>query len=280
MRRLMLTTLSTIAVAILLTAGGLFGAELPESAKRLQAAMESALSDCRDQMLVDKMAAFVQYTNGLVSTSYKCRLAGNLEGVLAAEQELKRINKAVAIPQEDEPGTHLVICQARNAYRAAMAKAKESFKRKQKILIERHVVDLEAVKTRLTVDGKIEDAVAVKKVIELYKNVLNEINTPAVTVPDEETVTCPACSGTGKKLGPCPKCSGSGLCAMCSGEGVRKAMMMGVADRMPCITCKRSGKCAQCGGAGKVSTLPCDACQGAGKVTSGKAGDRTSTLVP
>jgi hypothetical protein len=207
--------------------------------------------------------------------SDKCRKAGDLDGLLVLTEEINLCAKAGAFPDNDALVTHEGIRQARNVYRAAVARAKEKSFQQQKAILERHIDDLEALKKKLTIDGDIKGAVAVK---EYMASVRSEIDKQApVTVAAgptaEEQVACPSCSGTGKKSGPCPKCSGSGNCTACDGTGLRKASLKGTADRMPCLACMKvgAGKCMQCEGKGVIPSAPCDTCSGSGKVTTSKA---------
>jgi hypothetical protein len=230
--------------------------------------MEKTLDESRDQMLLENIAAFGQYSNGLIKASEKCRADGDLDGVVALTSEIKRVSRAVAIPSEDDGETPESVRVVRGEYRAAIGKSKAAFERKEQALLQGYVADLETLKKRLTVEGKIEEALAVKEAIASQKPLV-EVKPPVVAppVPNEEMVPCGACSGVGKKLGPCAKCSGTGVCVICSGAGVRKQMMTGMADRMPCMACRKTGKCAPCGGTGKVPGQACEVCRGVGKVT-------------
>lgn len=265
----------TVLAVVFCVVSRLLAGELPEEAKKLQAPVQVSLSACRDQVLAEQMTAMIQYTNALARAADAFRKAGDLDGVLALTEELKRCSKAGNFPETDEAGINEAVKSARQSYRAAVARAREKSVQEQKAIVEHHIEDLEALKKRLTVDARIEDAVAVKEYIASLKDEIEKkVPGPAVTPgPREDMVACPLCSGTGKKSAPCSKCSGSGLCQSCDGSGLRKAMMMGSSDRMPCIACMKTGagKCSQCSGKGVIPGVQCDACEGSGKVSAGKA---------
>lgn len=266
---------TAILAVVFAVCGHLLGGELPAEAKKLQAPVQASLGVCRDQVLAEQMTAMAQYTNALARASDASRKAGDLDGVLALTEELKRCSKAGTFPETDDAGINEAVRSARQAYRAAVARARERSILDQKAIIERHVEDLETLKKKLTVDGRIEDAVAVKEYITSLKDEIEKKAPvrPVTPGPREDMVACPMCSGTGKKAAPCPKCAGSGLCQSCDGTGLRKAVMMGSSDRMPCLTCMKTGpgKCVQCLGKGLIPGAQCDTCEGTGKVSSGKA---------
>jgi hypothetical protein len=60
---------AAFATAVLAAWVALAADELPESAKRLQTAMQDSIAACRDQMLAEQVAAVAQYSNALVQAS-------------------------------------------------------------------------------------------------------------------------------------------------------------------------------------------------------------------
>lgn len=270
---------TTIRVAAFATAAlaawvALAADELPESAKRLQTAMQGSIAACRDQMLAEQVAAVAQYSNALVQASEACKKAGDLDGVLALAEEQQRLAKPGAIPDAGESGASPIVVKIRTSYCSMVARARERFGQQEFLVLKKYVDDLESLKRRLTIEGKIQEAVAVRDHLDLFREGIEKKAPPApVSPPPEKQVGCPTCSSTGKKMGSCPKCSGSGNCEACGGTGLRKSSLKGTTGSMPCLTCMKTGtgKCSQCGGKGMVPGAACDTCEGTGKITASKA---------
>ena len=157
---------------------------------------------------------------------------------------------ATRIPQTPTNLMEKIICDADLFHLGT-----EQFREKSRLLRD----ELEALKKRLTQEGNIEDATAVRD----YAATL--------ALPSQEaepvSVDCPACSGSGRKTGACARCSGSCRCAMGGGSGTREQGMKGYKERVTCIACKKSGKCPVCAGTGTVPSGPCEKCSGRGKVS-------------
>lgn len=235
------------------------GAEVPAAAQQLHAVVGRALASLNEDRAAEQVAALARYTNTLAQTGEQYRKNGDLEGLLAVTEEQKLLAGGSGLPAQDGDGTNPILIRLRKPCRESLAFIEEKYARKTKSLQVRYRDELEALKKRLTQEGNLADATAVRD----YAATL--------ALPSQEaepvSVDCPACSGSGRKTGACARCSGSGRCAMCGGSGTREQGMKGYRERVTCIACKKSGKCPVCAGTGTVPSGPCEKCSGRGKVS-------------
>jgi hypothetical protein len=249
-----------------------FAAELPDAAKSLRSAYQKNLTAIRDQFLARKIVAMSQCTNAVALAAETCQKGGDLDGLLALAEERKRMAVAGVVPETDAPNMHPAVARIRAAYRTAVAAARRDCDAAEDSLVTRHIQDLDAMKRNLTIQGKMEDAIAVRDYLVPLASAMKKSVAPqeSSTPPDEQRLDCPVCDGAGKRMTACTKCSGTAQCASCDGTGMRKPSMKG-GSPTPCLTCKRSGRCAACAGKGSVPDSPCDPCGGVGKLSKANA---------
>ncbi len=99
-------------------------------------------------------------------------------------------------------------------------------------------------------------------------------------LPNDTSLRCSACRGTGSISKRCTACNGSGRdrCSSCAGEGYNRCSSCGGDGSYQCTACRGSGttskdrRCSSCSGAGEKRCSPCSGagekrcnlCRGAG----------------
>lgn len=111
------------------------------------------------------------YGKYLSSLSQSLQKKGDLEGVLAARNEVKRFETEGSVPAQADPALSPAIVLARGNYHQAVEDAGVERSRKIVAFTKHYESRLESLKKELTTAGKIEEALAVKAELEaLEKN--------------------------------------------------------------------------------------------------------------
>lgn len=226
---------------------------------------EKAVADIERKAKASLAAMGGVYLKDLDGAMRMYQKQGDLDALLAIQKEKARYQKEQQVPKN--AGTASPVARMQSAYWTKAQKTETRKREKTKALTRRYVILLQGLMRSLTKQGKIEDAMEVKKECARCEAALTGTpKPPSPSMPSGTTVTwvkCSFCSGTDKRLGgQCEDCLGSGKCDKCQGSGRRKASLAG--GKFRCISCKGTGKCRACKGAGGQE-VTCSACSGKGK---------------
>lgn len=121
--------------------------------------IQSAATEARE-------TAFTKYGNTLehLATTYQKR--GHLDALLAVKEETKRFGRDADLPEESAPGLPILLQKTQAQARAALAEADRKKANSIVKLTGDYIAHLKTLKRRLTTQGKLDEAVAIRDEIE------------------------------------------------------------------------------------------------------------------
>jgi hypothetical protein len=148
------------AAFVLLAASSCLGASALDTCRGAYAAERAKItadslsrrSDLRDA-----------YTNALAGVAEGTRKSGDLDGLMAVRKEAERFSRDPDVAAESVVTAPPALRALQEGYRAAAQGLAVERARRDVALAERYAASLEVLKKRLTQEGKIEEAVAVKQ---------------------------------------------------------------------------------------------------------------------
>ncbi len=132
---------------------------------------QAEASRCRDQIAAVRREIFNKYSDTLAELQLQFQKAADLEGALAVRGEIQRIQKDQALTEKDlvpEPRP------LRTAQQQSLTKLEEL----TTALVTETLPKLIELKRRLTIDGKLDDALAVRELIEKLQTDYLKIERP------------------------------------------------------------------------------------------------------
>ena len=107
-----------------------------------------------------------KYSAALDRAQELAQQGGKLEEALLLKSEKEEIAAGKGIPPQNDPKTPSSLKQLRDTYRTSMAKLEQDRDRKAKPLREAYLKSLSVLVATLTKEGKLDDALVVKKALE------------------------------------------------------------------------------------------------------------------
>lgn len=294
-RQVVIYKLAAAFVSVLAMSGL---AEANSSFARLKNSYEAAIRAVCKQSTEEAGRVKRSYPLMLKKAMTTYQQAGDLKGVMAMREEIKRYEKTRSMPTEST-GASSEIMKLADGCRKRIEAAE---KRKNELILsttKKYVDRLETDKKRLTKEGKFDEALAIKAEQQrvstdgtvtaaefaLASNVSERVKEEEKSPPKEisrepgaatSTATssvpsgsreCSRCLGTGKAHEACKKCAGTGRCTACKGAGTKPSALKGSRTRMKCYPCMGNGKCKGCGGKRLLEAEgTCTYCRGKGHV--------------
>ena len=239
-----------------------------ESLTSMRVDYDTSLTRIDDQYRNGLRDSLARYGRLLNTTREMLRTRGDLDGLLATEEEILRWKKEQTVPAHPPAGLPSLLVMARSSYRKQMDVAGKTRNERIIAATDRYLSRLDALKRDLTRQNRIENALSVKAEIERTRS--NELVVSARTAVGSGASfhkrICLKCSGKGRTGAACNTCGKTGKCGPCGGSGTRASPFKGDRGRVRCIACSGSGKCRKCKGSGLTGET-CAACKGAGTVT-------------
>jgi hypothetical protein len=206
--------------------------------------------------------------------------AGDLEGWMFVKKELERFEKEENIPAESSDDCPAVVKKLQDKYRPRIAGSSKGDK--TGTITKKYLESLEALKRKLTIDGKIQEALEVKAEIEKVSSKSGTLamkSGGSAHKKQYKKVVCPGCKGSKCTMGPCEQCNGDGNCPACGGAGMRESSLTG--KQVMCIHCAGKTKCRKCQGEGQTPGRRCSVCKGTGyKLVELKPGEKIKPEKP
>jgi hypothetical protein len=141
-----------------LIAIGLIALPVGTTAQTLAVGQAEA-SRCHDQIAAVRRDVFNKYSDTLTELQLQFQRSADLEGALAVRAELQRVQKDQAITQKD-------LVPEPRALRSAQQQAMTKIEELTTALVNETLPRLIEVKRKLTIDGKLDDALAIRGLIE------------------------------------------------------------------------------------------------------------------
>lgn len=195
-----------------------------------------------------------RYGKKLDSIADAFKKDGNLDGVVAVRNEIKRCDTEKTVPAESAQDVLTSIVKARAEYHQFAAKAEIDKNRKILALADNYSTSLDALKKQLTQQDKIDEATEVKQEIERLR-ASAEVTSAQFTIADlaskapkapaavKSTTPAPAPWTPSSARTPKPaKMRRTVACRGINGEWAKTAMSVKAGDTVT-ITAKGSWKC-------------------------------------
>jgi hypothetical protein len=115
--------------------------------------------NCEEQLKQFKTV----YATRLAGFEKSAQVNGDLDGVVAARAELKRLNDGTEPTPQERSAMPGAISQDRTAYDSSVAKTVSQLQEKQTEIQKQYVRDLEILERKLTQNGNIQAAMAVRR---------------------------------------------------------------------------------------------------------------------
>jgi len=162
----------------------------------------------------------VKYLSRLSSMEKTYKAAGNLEGLLAVQAEMKAVSESVPAPAEAMAKAPSDLLKVRKQWAGAMQQYDAWVTRERGKYAQQEIKRLEAEVVHLTQSSKIEEAMAIKKKVDAMKAEMAlaaaPSSTPALSSSTPSTTSTPSTSSTPST----PSTPGGGKAAALSPEGL------------------------------------------------------------
>ena len=161
-----------IALLWLVLAAGMICAQEPKVAPKPDAKADMAILAAAHQADLNDLSAESEkwatalkswYLTSLEKLLGESTKAGDLEGTLAFKAERERIASGAETTREQIEAMPPLLRKLRAAYEETLKKNKEEAARRKDAARVKYLANLEALQTRLTTNGKLDDAVLVRK---------------------------------------------------------------------------------------------------------------------
>ena len=225
-----------------------------------------SLKDLQSDRSAKAAARARDYVKDLQALQDQEQKAGNLESYLALKNEIKRFETTKKISSGSDEEIQLMIKNARDSYYAAAVKDRADEKKRAQALAQQHIKQLEYLKKKLTMESKLDEALAAKKEVEILQRKLE--------AAQGGLVDCSVCYGSGSARVSCRICRGRSSCSACRGNGYKETF----GKMVKCLSCGGTGNCRKCEGEGREKQN-CAKCSGSGKVTGQGDGDLVAILL-
>ncbi len=209
------------------------------------------LVDTRNAEVKDSEDRYAQALGGMIQ---KSQAAGDLETLIVLMKEKQRFDVEKPVVPDGPSGLDS-LDRLQEAYETSVDQVESNFSEKHAALVESYVRKLDAMKKQLTIDGALQEALAVKAEITRVEG-LKAL--PAGAQGRRAKAACHECGGARKVSDICSSCDGKRSCQRCGGSGVSPTVGLGGENKI-CLTCRGKKTCSACGGSGEQD-VPCPAC--------------------
>ena len=130
-------------------------------------------------------SAIERYGRSVDAMAKQAQSQGDLETVLALMAEAKRVDAEKTVPDSDSSHLNPMLAKLREGYQLAVQTAEDRRATALPALQDSYVKKLDAMKRQLTIEGKLEEALAVKAEMERVESGLNTATGMGVNVDAE-----------------------------------------------------------------------------------------------